>query len=114
MSSRTLIAFLLVLLIGGSDSPCWAKKKKKSDASTGTTATIIEVNFASITLDNGTQDQAPQTFKVTNDTKVTLNGVPATTEDLLAGMQTTITPSADNTVALVIAAENPKAIPNKY
>lgn len=112
MASRTLIALVLVLLLGGSASPCWAKKKKKgNDASSDISVTITEVNFASITIDSG--NQAQQTYKVTNDTKVTLNGLPATTEDLLAGMRASITPSADNTVAVAIAAENPKAIPNK-
>jgi hypothetical protein len=113
MSSRALIALVLLVLLGSSPSHCFAKKMKNAaGADTDNSATIQEVSFASITVNTG--DQAQMTYKITDQTTVTLNGVPATTEDLLAGMEVTVQASPDNKIAMVITAKNAKVIPNKH
>jgi hypothetical protein len=111
MYSRALLVFVLIACLGSSTSSSWAKKKQKQQATQDSGATIVEVNFVSVTVNSG--DQAQETYKITDATKVTLNTLPATTDDLMAGMQATITASPDNTTALQIDAKNAKVIPNK-
>ena len=111
--ARTLLSLLLVVCVAGIGPTCFAKKKKHDEESGDEAGemTILEIDFANVTLDAGNQNQV--TYKITKDTQVTLNGQPATTDDILAGMRATVQLAPDNQSVLVLTATNAKAIPNK-
>jgi hypothetical protein len=62
--------------------------------------TIVEISPMSVTLDAG--NEAKATYGITNATKITLNGLPVTADDLRAGMlaKVTMAPDSQNLAAL--------------
>ena len=100
MSSRTILAFGLIALLGSSTA--WAKKhhKQPSDA-----MTIVEVSAVSITVDVGHDDQ--QTYRISDSTKTTLNGFPTTPGNLRAGMDVVFTAAADGETLVTLDAKDP-------
>jgi hypothetical protein len=110
MKTSFLWALLLVLAFSP-DS--WAAPKKKKHAEPTPEHKVYAVNGASITLTIGTSGEQHQTFKITSDTKVTLDGVPIPAHDLRAGMVVRITPGADKTTAESIEAKDAPRHPAK-
>jgi hypothetical protein len=99
-SMRTLTVALLFMM--ALVSPAFAKKKPA-----GPTAVIVEINALSITVSIGKSGEDHETYKITKDTKITLDGAPTTTDSILAGMVAQIKASeTDPTVAVSIAAKD--------
>jgi hypothetical protein len=70
---------------------------------------VVEVNAVSITITVGQSGDQHLSYKITDGTKVTLNGAPAFARDLRAGMMVRIDISPDRTTALAITAKDPPA-----
>ncbi len=86
-------------------SPAFAKKKASPTPSGE--ARVVEISPLSITISIGKSGEDHQTFKITKETKITLNGAPATTDLILAGMLAEVKASdADASVAVSIAAKD--------
>jgi hypothetical protein len=101
MNSRIILALLLIVCMGGTS---WgAKKGKKKGAGDGPDETIIESSPMSITLDAGNNVQ--ESYKITDATKVTLDGAPITADDLRAGMLAKVKLDSDNQTAVSITAK---------
>ena len=85
--------------------PVFATKIKGADGST-----ILAVGPSSVTVFSaGTQ----RTYKITESTKITVNGIPATWRDLRGGMAVNVGTGSDNVSAQSIKASNPsKPNPN--
>jgi len=101
---RTLFAVLLIISLAFVTTPAFAKKKKPA---ADNEPRIVEVNALSITLSVGKSGDDHEVFKITKDTKITLNNVPSTTDSLRAGMVAKVTPSGtDATTAVSIDAKD--------
>jgi hypothetical protein len=100
MVPRILVIILLLSFLGGGTS--WAKKKKKDTGDNG--PTITEVSPMSVTLAMG--HDAQQTYTISADTKITLDGAPVTADDLRAGMVVQVTLAADNETLLTLTAKD--------
>jgi len=84
-------------------SPAFAKKKPAASDE----PRIVEINPLEITISIGKSGDEHQTFKIMKDTKITLNGVAATADNLLAGMVAEVKASeTDPTVAVSIDAKD--------
>ncbi len=102
MNSRTILVLFLIVCMGGT---LWgAKKGKKKGGGDAPDETIIESSPMSITLDAGNDVQ--ESYKITDATKVTLDGAAITAEDLRAGMVAKVKLDSDNQTAVSIAAKN--------
>lgn len=75
---------------------------------------IMEVDAVSITIDIGKDGNSHEKFKITDATKVTLDGAPAFARDLRAGMHARIEVSPDHTTAISISAKDAPAHPSKH
>ena len=117
MKLRTLRTILTICLVAClCSATCWAKKKKQADATPAPEATIVEVNPAEVTLAASPSDPG-QTYRFVHATQITLDGNPATVQDLQAGMTATITVGTDNaTLASLAAKDAPRVTkqPPKY
>lgn len=111
---KTLITILsLVTMI--LSLPAHAGPKKKGGGSTEPPEhRIAEVDAMSITVDLGKDGNTHEKYKITDATKVTLDGAPAFARDLKAGMEARIEVSADHTTAVSISAKDPSAHPAKH
>ena len=98
---------LLSLMVGGVS---FAAGKKKEDHPKAEHK-IFEVTGASITISLGTSGDQKETYGITKETKIRLNGAPADARDLRAGMEARVTPSGDKKTAKAIEAEDPKRHP---
>jgi len=74
---------------------------------------ILEVDALSIKVAVGTAGDSTQSYKITNATKVTMNGVSGNARDLKAGMLAKVEPSADGKTAVSITAQDPVAHPGR-
>jgi hypothetical protein len=105
-----LLAFLICAV-----TPSFAKKKAGSSSGGDTGSSggekILEISFASVTVDTGGGTQA--TYKIVDSSKITLNGNAATVDDVLAGMLANVTLSPDNTTVVTLDATDPKGPPKK-
>lgn len=102
-----LAATLLVAL--AFSTPAFAKKPKGGDAAPKAQEyTLTQANAVSVTISSGVAGDPPKTFKITDATTITLNGLPAKGGDLRGGMIAEIALTPDNTTALSISATDPK------
>jgi hypothetical protein len=104
---RTLLAAVLILSLAFVTTPAFAGKKKPVP---NNDPRIVEVNALSITLSVGKSGDDHQTYKISKETKITLNGSPITADNLRAGMIAIIKASdADaGTAASIDAKDAPK------
>ena len=99
---KTLITILsLVTMILSLPAQAGPKKKAQPEHR------IAEVDAVSITLDIGRDGSSHEKFKITDATKVTLDGAPAAARDLKAGMDARVEVSSDHTTAISISAKDP-------
>ncbi len=74
---------------------------------------IFEANAVAITLSVGKDGNTHEAFKITDTTKVKLDGVPSFARDLRAGMMARVGYGADHITALWISAKDAPAHPHK-
>ncbi len=111
---KTLIAVLSVLTMTLS-LPAQAEPKKKGGGGAEPPEhRITEVDAVSITIDIGKDGNSHEKFKITDATKVKLDGAPGFARDLKAGMMARIESSADHTTAVSITATDPSPHPHKH
>jgi hypothetical protein len=101
MLPRILLIILLLSFLGGGTT--WAKKKK-NNTTADNGPTITEVSPMSVTLAMG--HDAQQTYTISMDTKITLDGAPVSADDLRAGMVAQVTLAADNQTLLTLTAKD--------
>jgi hypothetical protein len=75
---------------------------------------IVEASAVSITVTIGKSGDEHFTYKVTDATKVTLNGAPAFARDLKAGMVAKFTLTPDHSTAIAVDAKDPPANPSRH
>lgn len=109
---KGLIAVLSLLTLVFSLSSQAAPKHKGS--SEPPEHRIFETNAVSVTVSVGKDGDTHETYKITDATKVTLDGVPAFARDLKAGMMARIEVSPDHSTALSISAKDAPAHPGKH
>jgi hypothetical protein len=103
----SLLAMALVL-------PAMAAKKGNGSSAAPTPAyKIVEVNAVSITVTVGESGNEHFAYKITDGTKVTLNGAPVFARDLRAGMVARLGLSPDRTSVLTIDAHDAPAHPRR-
>ena len=107
---KTVVAWTFVLVLAFVPD-AWAKPHKKS--AQAAEHKISEVSGASITLSFGTSGDQHETYRVTSDTVVKLNGTSAAARDLRSGMMAKVTTSKDKTTALSIEAKDAPRHPKK-
>ena len=100
---RALLPAVLILTLAFATTPAFAAKKKPAP---NNEPRIVEISPLSITISIGKAGDDHQTFKITDATKITLNGAPAKVDNLLAGMIAEIKASADPGTAASIAAKD--------
>ncbi len=111
MNPRFCLAALLILSL---TAPGLAKKPKQqaTPASAPGQMTVVAVSPGDVTLDPGNgADQL--TYPISDATKITLDGSPITVDQVMAGMQATISVGADKqtllTLDLTDAHKDPQA-----
>jgi hypothetical protein len=109
---KTLLAILSILVVALA-LPVSAAKKGKGPHEDGGEARITAVGPASVTVSLGLSGNETFEYKITEQTKVTLNGAPIAARDLRAGMICKIEADA-NKVATSIAAKDAPAHPGKH
>jgi len=85
----------------------WKSKKSTPAPAVDTSDKITAVHLTSITI-NPYATHAAKEYKVAPATKITVNGKPAQLNGLATGMDVTVTPAADPTVAATIDAKTPR------
>ncbi|HEY3898013.1 MAG TPA: hypothetical protein VGM54_05325 [Chthoniobacter sp.] len=75
---------------------------------------IVEADAVSVTVTVGKSGDQHFTYKVTDSTKVTLNGAPAFARDLKPGMVAKFTLTPDHATAITIEAKDPPANPARH
>jgi hypothetical protein len=97
--------FALVLVM-----PAIAAKKGNGPGATPTPAyKVVQVDAVSITVTVGESGTEHFTYKISDSTKVTLNGAPIAARDLRAGMVARLSVSPDRTSVLAIDAKDAPA-----
>jgi hypothetical protein len=104
----TIVSLLVVVLT----LPALAANKKGKGAATPTPAPttfnkIVEVNALSVTVTVGESGSEHFTYKITDGTKVTLNGNAVSARDLRAGMLVHVGVGADRATAQSVEAKDP-------
>jgi hypothetical protein len=100
MKILAALALLLFVTVG---TPVYAAGKGKHPLPY---QAIVEVDPSSITLRLGAAGDKNETLKITDATKITLDGTPVAARDLMAGMSAQVKKSADPTIAESIAARD--------
>ena len=109
---KTLLAILSILLVALA-LPVSAAKKGKGQHEAEPEARITAVGPASVSVSLGKSGGENFEYKITEQTKVTLNGAPIAARDLRAGMVCKIEADS-NHVATSIAAKDAPAHPSKH
>jgi hypothetical protein len=106
---KTLLSIIALLAICLT-TPALAKKGKGQPAAPAAPETpIVEVSALSVTVSLGKSGEEHMTYKITDATKVSLNGAPVAARDLRAGMVAKVAVSADRTTATAIDAKDAPA-----
>jgi len=74
---------------------------------------IVEVDAVSVTVTVGKSGDEHFTYKITDGTKVTLNGAAVFARDLKAGMLAKFTLTPDHSTVIAIEARDPPANPSR-
>jgi hypothetical protein len=104
----------LAALVFSFPAPALAKKAKKPGDSDTPELRIVQVDAVSVTVSVGLSGDEHFTYKITDGTKVTLNGAPIFARDLKAGMEAKFTLSPDHSTALMIEAKDAPAHPGRH
>jgi hypothetical protein len=105
-----LVSALLMPITGAPPSMFAAGKSKKKTSPTpepDTSDRITSVHLTSITI-NVFATHSAKEYKVTNATKITVNGQPSQLNGLATGMEVAVTPAPDGVTAASIDAKTPK------
>jgi hypothetical protein len=110
---------ILALLVVALALPTSAMAKRKPpgptpDANESADLKIVEADAVSITVTVGKSGDQHFTYKVTDSTKVTLNGAPAFARDLKPGMVAKFTLTPDHATAIAIEAKDPPVNPARH
>lgn len=108
---KTLVAFLSLFVIALS-MPAMAGKKNRQQQDQTPELKIVEVNAVSVIVTLGHTGDEHVEYKITDNTKVTLNGAPVAARDLRPGMIAKIEAGQDK-VATAIHAKDAPAHPEK-
>jgi len=111
---KTFLAVVSLLAIVLAMPAMAARKGKGPNATPTAENRIVEVNPVSITVSIGESGNEHFTYKITDSTKVTLNGLPVAARDLRPGMVARLSLSPDRTTVLAIDAQDPPAHPGKH
>jgi hypothetical protein len=112
---KTLLVILSLLVVGLALPPsAFAKKKGGGPPADTGEQRIVEISPVSITVTLGKTGDEHVTYKITDSTKVTLNGAPIFARDLKAGQMAKFTLSEDHSTALTIEAKDPPAHPDRH
>ena len=109
---KTLIAILSLLVVFLA-LPVSAAKKGKGHADESPEAKIVQVDALRIVLSLGKGGDEHVEYKITDNTKVTLNGSPVAARDLRPGMVCRVEAGQDK-VATAIHAQDAPTHPNKH
>lgn len=99
---KIFLAMVLVLAVVGS---CWAAPKKSHG---GGMHKITEISLSSITVAIGDSGDKHETYQISKDTKITINGSAATPADLRAGMVAKISAGTDKVATSIEAKDAPR------
>lgn len=110
---KTLLALLSILIVALVLPASAAKKGKGQHPAEGPELKIVAVDAVSISVSLGKSGDEHINYKITDQTKVTLNGAPVAARDLRAGMVCRIEAGADK-VATAIHAKDAPAHPDKH
>jgi len=102
MIKGILTMMVAVLVVVGTS---WAGPKKHKDEGLHK---ISEVDFSSITLSIGEGGDTHETYKITRDTKVTINGATADASSLRAGMVAKVAAGSDKVATGIEAKDAPR------
>lgn len=108
MKTKLVLTLLLTVICSATS---WAAPKKKNVL--GSEHKIFEVSALSISITAGAAGDTHESFKITDSTKITLNGVPTHARDLKAGMIAKIATGSDKETATSIEAKDPPKHPGK-
>lgn len=97
-----VLTFLAVVLV----MPAMAGKRK-NQADSGPDLKIVEVNAVSVTVTLGKTGDEHVQYKITDKTKVTLNGAPVAARDLRPGMVAKIAADKDKVASSIRAKDAP-------
>ena len=111
---KTLLAILSILAVVLTMPAQAAAKKKGGGPAQPPELRITEVDAVSIIVDVGKDGNTHEKYKITDATKVTLDGAPAFARDLKPGMMARIEATPDHITALSITARDPPAHPSKH
>ena len=112
---KTLLVILSFLVVALALPPsALAKKKSPAPAADTGELRIVEADALSVTVTVGLSGGEHFTYKITDSTKVTLNGAPVFARDLKAGQMAKFTLSPDHSTALTIEAKDPPAHPERH
>jgi hypothetical protein len=114
---KTLVTILSLLVIFLALPAVAKKNKEKNNDNQGapeTTLRILQVDATTLTMARGTAGGEQLVYKLTEATRVTLNGAPATWRDLKAGMEAKVQATPDNTTVLAVDATDAPTHPGKH
>ena len=105
---KTLLAFLTILTVVLA-MPAMAGKKGKGPQQPPAApfVKIVEVDAVSIKVTLGLSGNEHVDYRITDQTKVTLNGAPVAARDLRAGMVAQIQAGADKVATSIVAKDAP-------
>jgi len=110
---KTLLAILSILVVTLALPVSAAKKGKGQHQDEGPELKIVEVDAVRIKVSLGKSGDEHVAYKITDQTKITLNGAPVAARELRAGMVCRVEAGQD-TVATAIHAKDAPAHPSKH
>jgi hypothetical protein len=110
----TLLSFVVLGLLLPTASFAKRPQKQQPAAPDSPELRIVEASAVSVTVTVGKTGDEHFTYKVTDATKVTLNGAPIFARDLKAGMMAKFTLTPDHSTAIAIDAKDAPAHPDKH
>jgi len=110
---KTLLTILSILVVALVLPVSAAKKGKGQHPAEGPELKIVEVDAVRISVSLGKSGDEHVDYKITDQTKVTLNGAPVAARDLRAGMVCKIEAGADKVATAIIVKDAP-AHPAKH
>jgi len=111
---KTLLAIVSILALAFAAQPCaLAKKPPGQQQPESGDLRIVQVDAVSVTVTVGLSGDEHFTYKITDNTKVTLNGAPVFARDLKAGMIAKFALTPDHATAISIEAKDPPAHPGR-
>ena len=101
MIKGILTIMVAVLVVVGSS---WAAKKHKDDGA----HKITEISLSSVTLSMSESGDVHETYQISRDTKITINGTAADAGSLRAGMMAKVVAGTDKVATSIEAKDAPR------